>query len=318
MADKNYTFDPDSLTYKKDEKKRGKRILISFLTQLFAAIFIAIIVFLTISYAIKTPRQKRIAQENEFMQQEYKKIEEKYNQAAALLDELKKRDKELYRSVYETELVEDPDNDAKTNAINQNYPGAELLDAVHAFTDTVIAQLQQEEADFNELKYLLKNAKEALPNIPCIQPIEDLRIENVYYGFGHKLDPIYKTPQIHNGLDIAAKTATSIVATADGVVEYVGESREYGKHIIIDHKNGYKTLYAHLNDYSVKKNQNVTRSSVIGFVGNSGKSLTPHLHYGVSYNGKWLNPIYYFFGDIGVIQFKQLKKIAGNSGLSLD
>ena len=89
MADKNYTFDPNSLTYRKDEKTRGRRILIRILTQFFAAIFIGVLVFFAISYTITTPSLKRIREENSFMQQEYKRVEDKYNQANELLKKSK-------------------------------------------------------------------------------------------------------------------------------------------------------------------------------------------------------------------------------------
>ncbi|MBQ3656713.1 MAG: M23 family metallopeptidase [Bacteroidales bacterium] len=321
MADKNYTFDPYSLTYKKDEQKRGKRILIRILTQFFATIFIGVLVFLAISYTIKTPRLGKITEENQFMQQELERVKEKYNQANDLLKQLKARDKEIYRSVYETELAEEePEGDKRLQSLRKAYPDRKsLLKAMNIVADSIVSKTSFEQYDFDHLKQIMYNSEEALPYIPCIMPIVDEAIEHVYYGFGQKLDPIYKTPQIHNGIDIAAKTTTQVIATADGVVESVGENRDNGKYIILNHKNGYKTLYAHLNDYSVKKNQTVTRSSVIGFVGNSGKSLTPHLHYGVSYNGRWLNPIHYFFADIKDIKdFKLLKKKVQSSGLSLD
>lgn len=323
MADKNYTFDPNSLTYRKDEKTRGRRILIRILTQFFAAIFIGVLVFFAISYTITTPSLKRIREENSFMQQEYKRVEDKYNQANELLKKIKERDDELYRAVYETEVPkETADSSQRLEELKAGLPEGDpvaLMTAMAEVMDSVVQKVDNETFQVEDLKLMMLNSKNALPYIPCIMPIPDEAVDLVYYGFGPKLDPIYKTLHIHNGIDISAKVTTTVIATADGIVETVGENREYGRYIIINHKNGYKTLYAHLSEYTVKKAQQIKRSAAIGFVGNSGKSVSPHLHYGVSYNGQWINPIHYFFADInGVNEFKLLKKKVRSSGLSLD
>ncbi|MBO7463486.1 MAG: M23 family metallopeptidase, partial [Bacteroidales bacterium] len=155
-------------------------------------------------------------------------------------------------------------------------------------------------------------------SLPSILPVEHTGVDLIYYGFGKKLDPIYKTPKTHNGIDIAANTGTEIHATANGTVEFIGDKREHGKHIIINHNNGYKTLYAHVSEFMVRWGQKVKRGDVIGLVGNTGKSLTPHLHYEVQYNGHAINPVNYFFASLGPQQWNKVVKIAETRGLALD
>ena len=319
MAEKDYTFDPDSLTFKKnEEKKNGKRIIISIITQIVAAVFIGIVIFLTISNTIKTPTQNRLEQENAVMEEELKQLEEKYNKATEAMQTLSSRDKEIYRSVYEHEDLSEEDAYKMRYEELQKKDGVDLYNLLKDKSALSSKMLKDEEAAFNELKFKLLNYKEDLNDIPSILPVSDPKMESVYYGFGKKLDPIYKTPKTHNGIDISASIGTEIKASANGVVEYIGDSREHGRHITINHKNGYKTTYAHLSDYAVKKNQKVKRGEVIGFVGNTGKSLTPHLHYEISFNGQFVNPVHYFFVSIEPKEYSKLKTMATNGGSSLD
>ncbi|MBR4264974.1 MAG: M23 family metallopeptidase [Bacteroidales bacterium] len=317
MSDNNYTFDPDSLSFEKADPKKGRKFLISLVTQLIGAFVIGLVVFLTISYTIKSPKQKKIERENEIMKQEYTQLSEKYAQADKVMEDIKQRDKDLYRAIFETEPIEE-DLSNRYDKYAGNVSNKVLSEMMLTSADSSAIMLKLEETVFNELKYKLMNSKEKLQEIPSILPISDPEVSIIYYGFGQKLDPIYKTPQFHKGLDIAATIGTEVYATADGVVEFRGEGRVHGKHIIINHKNGYKTTYAHLSEYTVKNGSKVKRGEIIGFVGNTGKSLTPHLHYEINFKGQPINPVHYFFETLGPNQYSKLKTIANSIGLSLD
>ena len=111
-----------------------------------------------------------------------------------------------------------------------------------------------------------------------------------YYGM--RKDPKNGTLQFHAGVDFRGRTGTPVMASLDGIVSVVSDDWLYGKFIIISHYNGYKTLYGHLNSYSVKEGDRVARGRKIGEVGNTGYSTGPHLHFGVfDKNGKLVNPL---------------------------
>jgi len=111
-------------------------------------------------------------------------------------------------------------------------------------------------------------------------------------GYGMRKDPKTGVLQFHAGIDFRGKTGTTIMASLDGVVSIVGENWLYGKYIIISHSNGYKTLYGHMNSYSVKQGDRVARGRKIGEVGNTGYSTGPHLHFGIyDKNNKLVNPL---------------------------
>jgi len=139
-------------------------------------------------------------------------------------------------------------------------------------------------------------------------------------GFGYRIDPIYKTPRFHAGLDFAAPQGTPIYATANGVIKIAGNSGNgYGNYVVINHGYGYQTLYGHMFKVKAKVGQKVKRGEIIGYVGNTGKSTGPHCHYEVHINGREVDPVYFFYNDLTSEQFDRILKIASTgSAKSLD
>ena len=138
-------------------------------------------------------------------------------------------------------------------------------------------------------------------------------------GFGFRMDPFYKVRKFHYGMDFTAPTGTEIYATGNGVVIEAKWNRGgYGNRIIIDHGFGYQTLYAHLVKYNVYVGKRVKRGEVIGYVGSTGKSTAPHLHYEVILNNIKINPVNFFFNDLTPEQYEKMIQLAANSGQSFD
>ena len=120
-------------------------------------------------------------------------------------------------------------------------------------------------------------------------------------------------------MDFAAPIGTEIYATGNGVVERAEHSmRGYGNNVIINHGFGYETLYGHMNEFIVHAGQKVKRGDVIGYVGNTGFSTGPHVHYEVIKNGTKVNPINYFYNDLTPQQYEQMITIASNNGQTFD
>jgi murein DD-endopeptidase MepM/ murein hydrolase activator NlpD len=124
--------------------------------------------------------------------------------------------------------------------------------------------------------------------LPVARPVERMRITS---GFGPRRDPINRRRSIHEGIDIAGRIGTPILAPADGTVSYVGVQRGYGRLVKVRHANGIETVYAHLNRARVRVGDRVERGQRIADLGNTGRSTGPHLHYEVRLNGRPLNPM---------------------------
>ncbi|MBO7142618.1 MAG: M23 family metallopeptidase [Bacteroidales bacterium] len=315
MSDDKYTFDPNSLSFEETDRKKGKKIIISIITQLLAAVSIGLLVFLTISYTIKTPGQRKVERENEAMREVHNQLNARFEQTEIVLEDLRERDREIYRAIFSTAPPLDDDS------MEYNYSGLGEIQIASHYTKTtnkVVEMLRTEDSTVNSLFAMLEERKDSLKYIPSVMPLDNTGLQYLAYGYGKKLDPIYKTPQVHKGIDFAAPKGTVVSATASGTVEYVGEKRDHGVMVIIDHKNGFKTIYSHLSDYVVRTGKKVKRGETIGFVGNTGKSLTAHLHYEINYKGKAINPIDFFFEDTDPETYHKLKMMANNGGLCLD
>jgi murein DD-endopeptidase MepM/ murein hydrolase activator NlpD len=167
---------------------------------------------------------------------------------------------------------------------------------------------------------MAKNKEEMLASIPAIMPISNKDLTRTASGFGWRIHPIYKIRKFHEGMDFTAPVGTEVYATGDGVVIDVRSSyrQGYGKRVLIDHGYGYITRYAHLDEFNVVRGQRVKRGDVIGFVGNTGLSTAPHLHYEVEKDGEKVNPVHYYFNDLTPQQYEQMIFISSNSGQSFD
>ncbi len=111
--------------------------------------------------------------------------------------------------------------------------------------------------------------------------------------YGYRKSPFSQAREFHGGVDFMGNTGDEVTATADGVVEKARYEKGYGKHVIIRHKKGYKTLYGHLSEINVTRGQKVVAGEKIGEVGSTGRSTGPHLHYEIKKYGRRINPIKY-------------------------
>ena len=120
-------------------------------------------------------------------------------------------------------------------------------------------------------------------------PIDGARLSS---GFGKRRHPVLGFTKMHKGVDFAAKTGTPIYAAGDGLIERANTYGGYGKYIRIRHNSKYKTAYAHLHKFAknIKKGKSVRQGQIIGYVGSTGRSTGPHLHYEILVNNKQVNP----------------------------
>ena len=181
--------------------------------------------------------------------------------------------------------------------------------AFHSFRKGTYGELQAKIRGLRDKSRLIKQNtweiysslledKTLLSGTPGILPVRGGWITS-HYGFRNETLYTDHDPQFHNGMDIAARAGSPVLATADGCVQFIGyDEGGYGKLIVIDHGSDVATYYAHLSEIKIKAEQCVKRGNVIGAVGNTGKSTGPHLHYEVRVLGTPVNPKYYIMdGD---------------------
>ena len=177
-------------------------------------------------------------------------------------------------------------------------PSEEKLNSLSNYVDLVSRKVAFEKAQYVEISNQLKTNQALYACIPAIKPCEG----DISDGFGMRFHPILHIEAMHEGIDFVTNIGSSVHATGNGTVEFVGERGGFGLAVMIDHGFGYETVYAHLSQAEVHEGQKVFRGQEIAKSGNSGLSTGPHLHYEVHHNGVILNPADFFFGNLGFFE----------------
>ena len=323
MTKVKYYYDTKTLSYKRIELsplKRFKRILYFFLTSSFLAFIIVLLFF----QFFDSPKEKRLNQEIENLIAKYELINNELNQVELVLDNIQDRDDNIYRVIFEADPIPSSIRKAGYGGVNRyenlkGYKNSELIINTSEKIDKISKQLYIQSKSFDEIIELAKNKEDMLAAIPAIQPVSNKDLSRMASGYGYRIHPIYKTRRMHAGMDFSAKTGTPIYATGDGTVSKVKKSRRgYGNHVIIDHGYGYKTLYAHMQKYIVRRGQKIKRGETIGYIGSTGTSVAPHLHYEVHKNNKKVNPVNYFYNDLNAEEYERMIYLSSKSNQSFD
>jgi len=179
-------------------------------------------------------------------------------------------------------------------------------------------QMYIQTKSYDEIVLLAKNKDQMYASIPAIQPVTNKELTRLASGFGRRIDPIYKVRRMHYGVDFSAPRGTPVYTTGDGVVKKVKTNYGgYGKEILIDHGYGYVTRYAHLSEFNIKKGQKVKRGECIGYIGSTGKSTAPHLHYEVIKDKRKVNPVHYFYNDLNEKEYQKILELSSIENQSL-
>lgn len=251
----------------------------------------------------------------EIVKDNYNTLAEKTKMLQQQMAELEKRDNEVYRSIFEanplsdsarTKSIEKQKEIAKVNLLNENELGSEIAKTLNNITARVAYQF----GSYASIEKLINNQETKMASIPAIQPVSNKQLTRIASGFGMRIHPIYGIAKMHNGLDFTAPQGTPIYATGDGVIREAGAGTGTGNHVIINHGYGYETEYMHMVRIKTRTGKRVKRGEIIGWVGNTGASTGPHVHYEVHINGSPVDPVYFFFNDLTAEQYDRVLKIA--------
>lgn len=322
MQKETYYYNPNTLKYEKVKKTWGQRIS-QVLGFLLTSLFFAFII-LSLGYTFITPpAQANIEESLKELENNYLVINKRIESLSKVISELEDRDDQIYRVIFEADPL--PEQLRKGVTHQQRYrelsktSNTDLIRSTSDKLEELERRIYVQSKSHDQLAVLYKNKNAFLEAIPAIQPVANEKLKRIASGFGRRIDPIYKTPKMHEGLDFTAPTGTEIYATGNGVVSYAGnESDGYGYKVIIHHGYGYETLYAHCSKILVRKGQKVIRGQKIALMGSTGKSTGPHLHYEVIRKGVKLDPVNFFFNDLTPEQYNQVLKLAQEANQSFD
>lgn len=323
MSKVKYFYDHETLSYRKIQRKKRTTVKYVALFMLASALFAFLMIFIA-SQFIESPREREISRELSNMRLQYKLLNKRLDEAYAALENVEERDNAIYRLYFEANPIPLEQRRAGFGGINrykkyEGYDNSKLIVESNKRLDVLEKAIVVQSKSLDEVAVLAENKEKFLAAIPAIQPVSNEDLTRMASGYGFRTDPFTKARKFHYGMDFTAPRGTPIYATGDGVIERADNSATgYGKHIRIDHGYGYVSLYAHLYNYNVRVNQRVKRGDLIGYVGSTGRSEAPHLHYEIFKDGERINPINFYYGNLSPEEFDELLKRASLENQSLD
>ena len=290
-----------------------KQILIHF----FSSISLGVLFFIAFMFVFNSPKERILIQENKALKAQYNVLNKRFDIMQEVLTDIELRDNNMYRVIYQADPI---DRSVRTAAYGgadrykrlMGMSNSEKMIDITRRLDVLARQLYIQSLSFDEIVHLAKTNEDRLRSIPAIQPILNKDLTRTAGGFGMRIDPIYRVPKFHSGMDFTAPIGTEIFATGDGRVTFAGWRQGYGNTVIINHGYDYETLYAHMHKIIAREGARVTRGDVIGLVGNTGKSTGPHLHYEVIYRGRPVNPLNYYFMDLSPEEYDLMIRTANH------
>jgi murein DD-endopeptidase MepM/ murein hydrolase activator NlpD len=318
MAKIRYTYNPDTCKYepiivtpKQFGKKALRFLIVSFLIGLAASIYF----HLQYPYLDETIQKEQNAQ----LTAEWQVLNKQLTRSSDQLAALEKNDDHNYRVILDLDPLSSSQREAGVGGREKEsasilYP---LIRQAYEKAEKIKNRLDIEDQSFKQLKEELNKKERMWASRPAIQPINNKDLTQLHTIFGMRLHPTLGYVRPHNGLDFTAPMGAPVYATGDGAVLYTGYST-YGNVIYIDHGFGFETRYAHLTKYIVSPGQTIKRGQVIGYVGNTGQSAGPHLHYEVHYKNIPINPINFFQRDLSNKEYEKLIELGSKATTSLD
>jgi len=322
MSKGRYRVNPETLELErvrlkgKDLLKRGGYYLLG------GVVFATVVLFFAYTF-FNSPKELMLSRENQQYALQLELMNNRLEQLSSVLKDIEERDDNIYRTIFEAEPVPAEERQAGIGGADRyahlkGYKNTQLITETAMKIDQLSRELYVQSKSFDDVYNLARNKAKMLASIPGIQPVSNKDLKRIASGFGYRIHPIYKTLRMHEGIDFTAPIGTPIYATGNGTIERLKHKMTgYGKVVMIDHGYGYETLYAHMSKVIVRPGQKIKRGEIIGYVGNTGRSTGPHLHYEVRKNSKPINPVHFFYQDLTPEEYEKVIEIASRPTQSM-
>jgi murein DD-endopeptidase MepM/ murein hydrolase activator NlpD len=323
MPNSRYKFNPESLSFDKIRLGVGA-ILLRGLAYFVGSLLVALVYYLIFAIFVDSPKEKTLLREIDQLTLQYDLIHREMDNLEKVIGQLQETDDNLYRTVFEAEPIPATLREGGVGGINrykelEGFDNSSIVIETTKELDRIRKKVYIQSKSFDDLIALAMRKEEMLRSIPAILPISNKDLTRTASGYGLRIHPIYKIIKFHSGMDFTAPSGTDVYVTGDGTVSSVISSkRGLGNHIIINHGYGYISIYAHLDQFNVRAGQKVRRGDIIGFVGSTGLSVAPHLHYEIKLDGTNVDPVNYYFNDLTPEEYERMIEIASKTGQSFD
>ena len=279
--------------------------------------------WIVLAHTVDMPAEYKLRHSTDALRREYKEISERYDSLSHIIDNIVKRDENVFRKLFESnpyDLSADLENERIS--LHEQLMQMDNTELISLLDNRMQIANKKEDMMLKSSQQMRQNISTeylSIDCVPAIQPINNRQLTLLAAGKKPLINPFHRTMREHHGVDYLVPEGTAVFATADGVVKSLSEKNSsHGKAITIDHGNGYETSYSHLLDIRVRKGQKVKRGDIIALSGNSGLSFAPHLHYEVRYRDTRVDPVHYFFLELSPEEYQRIIRIALSSMQSFD
>lgn len=316
------------MTGKKDlarlrKRRRRKQRIIRTTVHLFVWLGAAVLYYIGFSLFFDTPLEYEMKHSTDRLRSEYAALTQRYDSLQTVMENLAARDRSVFRILFESDPYDfDSEYERQQSLTYEKIVDRSTRRLKRELRDRV-ADMERRLGQLNDtylaLQERIDSAGRDCDRIPSIQPVINNQLTLLTASYGMRIHPFYKTLQSHQGVDYTIPEGSRVFATADGVVRDVAtRNSTQGRTVVIDHGNGYETSYSHLSRINVRRGQQVRRGDIIALSGDTGLSLSPHLHYEVRYNGMRVDPVHYFFMELSPSEYQRLIRIAQSGMQAFD
>jgi murein DD-endopeptidase MepM/ murein hydrolase activator NlpD len=313
--DPKYYYDPESCSFKKVEwtwvdyaSHYGQIVGL-------ALVLAGLGVWAIDVYWVTTPEEQSLKVENKALERQLDRVSGKMSTLSAQLDTLAKKDRRLYRRLFQMEPISD---DVRQVGVGGSDPYKEfdrmgkdassLLKRTAQKLDKLERRMGLQNASYKELTEIAAKRSRRLSQLPAIRPTNG----PIVSGYGMRKHPILNVRKMHEGIDFLVRRGTPVVSTGNGTIQEATYSSGYGNFVEVRHdRAGYVTRYAHLSEIpdGIREGVEVERGETIGYSGNSGRSTGPHLHYEVhNQSGQTLDPMRFLVPDMSPESYHALEQ----------
>lgn len=314
MASARFIYNPKTCRYEPvylTGRRLGKKIFI-FLS---VALFLSSTAFIGYINRFGPVEDQLLRKQNAALKAQWTVLQKQIEKSQVFLAQLTEQDDQNYRVILDLPPLSAGQRMAGAGGVGRTFPGeARKFPAIlegHRKLNQLKHQAEVARQSFDQLIQVADMKNTMWAARPAIQPVDNRELTRLHTTFGLRMHPIFNVLMDHKGLDFTAPKGSPVYATGDGRVSMAYFSGSYGNVIFIDHGFDYETRYAHLYKFNVRPGQFVKRGELIGYVGNTGISASPHLHYEVFYKGTAVNPIYFFQRDLNTAEYQKLIQPAG-------
>jgi murein DD-endopeptidase MepM/ murein hydrolase activator NlpD len=307
-------YEPVFLTGKKLFKKLSLLLTVSLVT--------AVGIFTWYIVNFSPLQEQYLQQRNYVLKVKWETLEHRIDHAYNQLNKIIQQDDNNFRVILDLPPLSEQMREAGVGGVEPAYlkevkPYPTIAETFRKI-EKLNHQVDVEKQSFDELMLVADTKLNMWASRPAIQPISNKQLNRLHTTYGSRMHPIFNTERDHKGLDFSAPRGTPVYATGDGRVSMAYFSGSYGNVVYVDHGFDFETRYAHLNRFIVHQGEFVKRGQIIGYVGNTGISASPHLHYEVLVNGSHTNPINFFQRDLSNAEYEKLIRLSSDKKGSLD